>query len=149
MNIYKVIFYYIGIIIVCIVFINMLYNLVTKRYKEKLSKEQLSKNPKIQYFQTCFYIAGIIFSGICVCTIGVSGIRDLPFVLKNQYPHVIGKIVEVDKTSHGDFSVIIENEITKEKLDIGFIHKNLKEGEKVEVYYLPHLKIGSIYKIQQ
>ena len=30
MNIYKVIFYYIGIIIVCIVFINMLYNLVTK-----------------------------------------------------------------------------------------------------------------------
>ena len=41
------------------------------------------------------------------------------------------------------------NEITKEKLDIGFIHKNLKEGEKVEVYYLPHLKIGSIYKIQQ
>ena len=62
---------------------------------------------------------------------------------------VIGKIVEVDKTSHGDFSVIIENEITKEKLDIGFIHKNLKEGEKVEVYYLPHLKIGSIYKIQQ
>ena len=127
MNIYKVIFYYIGIIIVCIVFINMLYNLVTKKYKEKLSKEQLSKNPKIQYFQTCFYIAGIIFSGICVCTIGVSGIRDLPFVLKNQYP----------------------NEITKEKLDIGFIHKNLKEGEKVEVYYLPHLKIGSIYKIQQ
>ena len=57
MNIYKVIFYYIGIIIVCIVFINMLYNLVTKKYKEKLSKEQLSKNPKILYFQTCFYIA--------------------------------------------------------------------------------------------
>ena len=55
----------------------------------------------------------------------------------------------MDKTSHGDFSVIIENEITKEKLDIGFIHKNLKEGEKVEVYYLPNLKIGSIYKIQQ
>ena len=80
MNIYKVIFYYIGIIIVCIVFINMLYNLVTKKYKEKLSKEQLSKNPKIQYIKTCFYIAGIIFSGICVCTIGVSGIRDLPFV---------------------------------------------------------------------
>lgn len=55
----------------------------------------------------------------------------------------------MDKTSHGDFTVIIENEITREKVDIGFLHKNLKEGEKVEVYYLPHLKIGSVYKIQQ
>ena len=82
-------------------------------------------------------------------TIGISGLRDLPFVLKNQYPHAIGQIVEVDKTSHGDFSVIIEDEITKEKIDIGFLHKSLKEGEKVEVYYLPHLKIGSVYKIQQ
>ena len=52
--------------------------------------------------------------------------------------------MEVDKTSHGDFSVIIEDEITKEKIDIGFLHKSLKEGEKVEVYYLPHLKIGSV-----
>ena len=52
----------------------------------------------------------------------------------------------MDKTSHGDFSVIIENEITKEKLDIGFIHKNLKEGEKVEVYYLPHLKLVAYIK---
>jgi NADH:ubiquinone oxidoreductase subunit 6 (subunit J) len=63
MNIYKVIFYYIGIIIVCIVFINMLYNLVTKKYKEKLSKEQLSKNPKIQYFQHAFILQELFFRG--------------------------------------------------------------------------------------
>ena len=94
------------------------------------------------------YCRNYFFGDMCLYNWSIR-IRDLPFVLKNQYPHVIGKIVEVDKTSHGDFSVIIENEITKEKLDIGFIHKNLKEGEKVEVYYLPHLKIGSIYKIQQ
>ena len=56
-------------------------------------------------------MVGIIFLGICVFTIGVSGVRDLPFVLRNQYPYMIGKIVEV--------------------------------------YYLPHLKIGSVYKIQQ
>lgn len=148
MNVYKVIFYYIGILTVCGVFVHMLYQFITKKYKEKLSQEQLHKNPRIQQFQTAFYIGGIVFSGLCVFTIGVSGIRDFPFVLKNQYPHVRGEIVEVDKTSHGDFSVIIENDITKEKLDIGFIHKDFKEGEKVEVYYLPHLKIGSVYKIQ-
>ena len=63
------------------------YNSQNVRYtiaKYKDTNFLVGKNPKIQYFQTCFYIAGIIFSGICVCTIGVSGIRDLPFVLKNQ-----------------------------------------------------------------
>ena len=149
MNICKVVFYYIGILTVSIVFVKMLYELITKKYKKKLVMDDSRKNTKIQYFQILFYIVGIIFSGICVFTIGISGLRDLPFGLKNQYPHAIGQIVEVDKTSHGDFSVIIEDEITKEKIDIGFLHKSLKEGEKVEVYYLPHLKIGSVYKIQQ
>lgn len=148
MNLYKVIFYYIGIIVVCIIFIKMTYEFVTKKYKKKLPKRDSNKNNKIQYFQMCFWLIGIFFSGLCVFTIGVSGMKDLPFVLKNQYPYAIGEIVEVRKTSHGDFSVIIENEITNEKIDIGFLRKNLKEGEKVEVYYLPHLKIGSIYKIK-
>ena len=30
MNVYKVIFYYIGIVLVCIVFVRMFYELVTK-----------------------------------------------------------------------------------------------------------------------
>ena len=137
MNICKVVFYYIGILTVSIVFVKMLYELVTKKYKKKLIMDDILLHCRNN------------FSGICVFTIGISGLKDLPFVLKNQYPHAIGQIVEVNKTSHGDFSVIIEDEITKEKIDIGFIHKSLKEGEKVEVYYLPHLKIGSVYKIQQ
>ena len=107
MNVCKVLFYYIGIIIVCAVFVKMLYDLVTKKYKKKFSMEDLQENPKIQYFQIFFYIVGIIFLGLCVFSIGISGLRDLPFVLKNQYPHAIGEIVEVDKTPHGDFSVII------------------------------------------
>ena len=56
--------------------------------------------------------------------------------------------MEINKTSHGDFSIIVEDEITNKKIDIGFLHKDLKEGEKVEVYYLPHLKIGSVYKLE-
>ncbi|MFQ6950678.1 hypothetical protein [Mediterraneibacter gnavus] len=148
MNIYKVIFYYIGIIVVFIIFVKMTYEFVTKKYKKKLSNKNLSKNPKIKCFQMCFWLIGICFSGLCVFTIGISGMKDLPFVLKNQYPYAIGKIVEINKTSHGDFSIIVEDEITNKKIDIGFLHKDLKEGEKVEVYYLPHLKIGSVYKLE-
>ena len=149
MNVYKVIFYYIAIVVVCIVFVRMLYELVTKKYRMRLNSDYVKKNPKIQYFQTTFWILGVIFSGICAFTIGVAGLKDLPFVLKNEYPHVMGRVVEVDKTSHGDYSVIIEDEITKEEVDIGFVHKILRKGEKVEVYYLPHLKFGSVYKIQK
>ena len=63
MNIYKVIFYYIGIIIVCIVFINMLYNLVTKKYKEKLSKEQYLKIPKYNISKHAFILQELFFRG--------------------------------------------------------------------------------------
>ena len=38
------------------------------------------------------------------------------------------------------FLLLIEDEITKEKIDIGFIHKSLKEGEKVEVILFATLK---------
>lgn len=129
-------------------FINMLYNLVTKSIKRNYLRNSYLKIPKYNISKHAFILQELFFGDMCLYN---WSIRDKRFTIcfKNQYPHVIGKIVEVDKTSHGDFSVIIENEITKEKLDIGFIHKNLKEGEKVEVYYLPHLKIGSIYKIQQ
>lgn len=48
MNVCKVLFYYIGIIIVCTVFGKMLYDLLTKKYKKKFSMEDLQKNPKIQ-----------------------------------------------------------------------------------------------------
>ena len=80
MNLYKVIFYYIAIIVVCIVFVKMLYELVTKKYKMKLNPDYVNKNPRVQYFQTAFWILGVIFSGICVFTIGVAGLKDLPFV---------------------------------------------------------------------
>ena len=66
MNICKVVFYYIGILTVSIVFVKMLYELVTKKYKKKLVVDDSRKNTKIQYFQIFFYIVGIIFSGICV-----------------------------------------------------------------------------------
>ena len=70
MNICKVVFYYIGILTVSIVFVKMLYELVTKKYKKKLVMDDSRKNTKIQYFQILFYIVGIIFSEICVFTIG-------------------------------------------------------------------------------
>lgn len=82
MNVYKVIFYYIAIVVVCIVFVRMLYELVTKKYRMRLNSDYVNKNPKIQYFQTTFWILGVIFSGICVFTIGVAGLKDLPFALK-------------------------------------------------------------------
>lgn len=80
MNVYKVIFYYIGIVLVCIVFVRMFYELVTKKYRMRLNSDYVNKNPKIQYFQIIFWILGVIFSGICVFTIGVAGLKDLPFV---------------------------------------------------------------------
>lgn len=80
MNVYKVIFYYIGIVLVCIVFVRMFYELVTKKYRMRLNSDYVNKNPKIQYFQIIFWILGVIFSEICVFTIGVAGLKDLPFV---------------------------------------------------------------------
>lgn len=63
MNICKVVFYYIGILTVSIVFVKMLYELITKKYKKKLVMDDSRKNTKIQYFQILFYIVGIIFFG--------------------------------------------------------------------------------------
>ena len=63
MNICKVVFYYIGILTVSIVFVKMLYELITKKYKKKLVMDDSRKNTKIQYFQILFRF---LYKGIII-----------------------------------------------------------------------------------
>lgn len=78
---------------------------------------------------------------------GILALLDLPYVLRNEYPCTVGTVTEVDDGSQGDVSIIIEDDVSKEEIEIVLIYKEIREGERVKAYYLPHMKIGTVYRV--
>ena len=68
-------------------------------------------------------------------------------MLRNEYPYTVGTVTEVDDGSQGDVSIIIEDDVSKEEIEIVLIYKEIREGERVKAYYLPHMKIGTVYRV--
>ena len=132
MNLYKVAFFYICEIIGLIIFIHTVYELVTGKYAKKIgnpvTEEQKRKSKKYGLY-------------------GILALLDLPYVLRNEYPCTVGTVTEVDDGSQGDVSIIIEDDVSKEEIEIVLIYKEIREGERVKAYYLPHMKIGTVYRV--
>jgi hypothetical protein len=148
MNLYKVAFFYICEIIGLIIFIHTVYELVTGKYAKKIgnpvTEEQKRKSKKYQFG---FYLFAAILLGFVNGLYGILALLDLPYVLRNEYPYTVGTVTEVDDGSQGDVSIIIEDDVSKEEIEIVLIYKEIREGERVKAYYLPHMKIGTVYRV--
>ncbi len=127
MNLYNVALYYISIVVGLIVFILTVYRLVTGKYAKEVrgpvTEQQKRKTKKLQFGFNLFVA---VLSGAAVGVVGPEALLDLPYVVRNEYPCTVGIVTEVDKGSQGDISIIIEDETSKEEIEIIFIYKKVR-----------------------
>lgn len=92
-----------------------------------------------------FEIFGFLILTLGVVFLSVSALLDCPYVIKENYPYTEGIVTKVIDNASSNTIIIQDNE-SKETIDIHYIHSDYKKGDKVTAYYLPHLKIGTIKK---
>lgn len=125
-----------------------LYQLFTGKYAKEVRGPVTEKQKRrVKKMQFGFYLFAAIFLGFVNGLYGILALLDLPYVLRNEYPCTVGIVTEVDEGAQGDISIIIEDDVSKEETEIVLIYKEISEGERVKAYYLPHMKIGTVYRV--
>ena len=148
MNLYRVTLYYASVIVGLIIFILTAYRLVTGKYAKEIKGPVTEKQKRMaKKMQLVFYLFAAILLGVMLGMYGTCALLDLPYVLRNAYPCTVGTVTEVDKGTQGDISIIIKDDASKEETEIVLIYKEIREGERVKAYYLPHMKIGTVYRV--
>ncbi len=148
MNLYRVTLYYASVIVGLIIFILTAYRLVTGKYAKEIKGPVTEKQKRMaKKMQLVYYLFAAILLGVMLGMYGTCALLDLPYVLRNEYPCTVGTVTEVDKGTQGDISIIIKDDASKEETEIVLIYKEIREGERVKAYYLPHMKIGTVYRV--
>ena len=148
MNLYRVTLYYASVIVGLIIFILTAYRLVTGKYAKEIKGPVTEKQKRMaKKMQLVFYLFAAILLGGMLGMYVTCALLDLPYVLRNEYPCTVGTVTEVDKGTQGDISIIIKDDASKEETEIVLIYKEIREGERVKAYYLPHMKIGTVYRV--
>ncbi len=148
MNLYRVALYYASVIVGLIIFIHTVYELITGKYAKKIEGPVTEKQKRMaKKMQLGFNLFVAILLGVMLGMYGKYVLLDLPYVLKNEYPCTVGTVTEVDKGTQGDISIIVKDDTSKKETEIILIYKEIREGERVKAYYLPHMKIGTVYRV--
>lgn len=145
MNLKIVIFYYfIAVSGVLMWFVALLKILRKNFFTQTAPKGTLKGKEKIAIkFHNGFMTLVFICLTVGVMTLSFPAALDFPYVLKGDYLYVNGTVIKVINNSK-DNTIIIRDRNSKKEVSIYYVFSNYEEGEEVNAYYLPHMKIGTI-----
>lgn len=107
---------------------------------------KIKKDNAVTYWSSRIVKVGVPIIGIIF--FGIPLIRDLPYIIENNYCYMDGTVIEVpisNKEPIGNHkTVYIQNNETEEIFEISIRNAKLLLGETVKVKYLPNLKIGIV-----